>query len=308
MKHTILGAGGAIGQPLAKELHAQGKDVRLVSRNPQRVNESDELFPADLTDPQAVRKAVNGSEVAYITVGFPYSTKVWQQVWPTFMRNTIDACADEGCGLVFFDNVYMYRRDQVKHMTEESKVDAETKKGKVREEIFRMLKAAWESGKIKGLVARSADFYGPDIANSVMGGTVIDRLKAGKKAQWLGRKDKLHNFTYTIDAGKATAMLALEEDTWNQVWHLPTDPNGLTGEDWVRTFSEAMNIEYKGVQVAPKWMVGLMGIFMPIMKELREMIYQYDRDYVFDSTKFDQRFGTIWTPKEEAIKAIVQHG
>lgn len=76
MKHTILGAGGAIGEPLAKELHAQGKDVRLVSRNPQRVNGSDELFPADLTDPQAVRKAINGSEIAYITVGFPYSTKV----------------------------------------------------------------------------------------------------------------------------------------------------------------------------------------------------------------------------------------
>lgn len=42
---TILGAGGAIGIDLAKELLAYTDKIRLVSRNPVKVNAGDELFP-----------------------------------------------------------------------------------------------------------------------------------------------------------------------------------------------------------------------------------------------------------------------
>lgn len=203
------------------------------------------------------------------------------------MRSAIDACADLNCKLVFFDNVYMYPKDAVGHMTEETPIGAQTRKGKVREEIFLMMKEAWESGKIKGLIARSADFYGPGIDNSLMGETVVKRLKEDKKPQWLAEKDTNHNFTYTPDAGKAAAMLALEDDTWNQVWHLPTDPNTMTGEAWVKAMAEGMGKPYKGIQLAPAWMVSVMGWFNPIMRELNEMLYQLDQDYFFDSTKFD---------------------
>ena len=53
-------------------------------------------------------------------------------------------------------------------------------------------------------------------------------------------------------------------------------------------------------------MVRMIGLFVPIMKEMVEMIYQYDRDYVFDSSKFEKRFDFKPTSYPEGIKEIVQ--
>src|SRR5690606_15950706 len=120
---TILGAGGAIGVELAKALIQYTDLIRLVSRNPVRVNPSDELFQADLTNKEEVRQAVKGSSVVYLTVGFPYSAKVWQEVWPKTMRNTIDACKEHQAKLVFFDNIYMYDPGFLEGMNEETPIN-----------------------------------------------------------------------------------------------------------------------------------------------------------------------------------------
>jgi hypothetical protein len=105
-----------------------GQAVRLVSRNPKRVNETDEPFPLDVNDLNLVDKAVSGSEVVYVTIGFNYSLKVWQKDWPPFMRAVIDACKAHGAKLVFFDNVYMYAKSAILHMTEESPMQPPSKK------------------------------------------------------------------------------------------------------------------------------------------------------------------------------------
>src|SRR5690606_20714194 len=105
---TILGAGGAIGIPLAKELKKYTDKIRLVARNPKKVNESDELFPANLINREQVFVAVEGSEIVYLTVGLKYSLKTWLMEWPMLMDNVISACKEHRAKLVFFDNVYMY--------------------------------------------------------------------------------------------------------------------------------------------------------------------------------------------------------
>src|SRR3712207_252090 len=107
---TILGSGGSIGHELAQELTKYTNQIRLVSRNPKRVNANDELFAADLSDKSQVDKAVAGSEIVYVTVGFEYDTKVWREKWPALMKNVIEACKKYKAKLVFFDNVYMYDR------------------------------------------------------------------------------------------------------------------------------------------------------------------------------------------------------
>ena len=89
---TILGSGGAIGKELAKALTAYTKDIRLVSRNPQKVNDTDITLSADLTNREDVDKAVAGSSVVYVTVGFKYHLNTWRKNWPRFMQNLIDAC------------------------------------------------------------------------------------------------------------------------------------------------------------------------------------------------------------------------
>src|SRR5690606_1011828 len=105
---TILGSGGAIGIELAKSLKNYTNDIRLVSRNPKKVNDSDELFKADLTNEDDVLRAVKGSEIVYVTVGFPYKLKVWEENWPKFIKSVITSCISEKAKLVFFDNIYMY--------------------------------------------------------------------------------------------------------------------------------------------------------------------------------------------------------
>ena len=70
MRQTILGANGTIGKILASELKNYTNQIRLVSRNPEKVNETDELFPADLSDTKMVEKAIEGSGLVYLVVGF----------------------------------------------------------------------------------------------------------------------------------------------------------------------------------------------------------------------------------------------
>ena len=301
---TILGANGTIGALLARELKAYTDQIRLVSRNPIKINETDELLPADLTDAAQVEKAVAGSEVVYLVVGFEYVLKTWQQKWPNLMRATIDACIKHQAKLVFFDNIYAYGVNSIGHMTEDAPMDPPSKKGKVRKEIAEMLMNEVKAGKLDALIARSADFYGPDNDNSVLIEMVYKNIKKGKRANWFLDADKKHSFTYTPDAAKATAVLGNTQDAYNQVWHLPTDKNALTGNEMISLFNKEMNASKKAM-VLPMFMLKILGIFIPVMREMPEMMYQYDRDYIFDSSKFENRFHIKPTTYNEGVKEIV---
>lgn len=304
---TILGANGTIGSVLAKELSAYTKNIRLVSRNPKKVNESDELFPADLSDPGQVDKAIAGSEVVYLMVGFDYKAKVWQDKWPKLMKATIDACMKHNAKLVFFDNVYMYDVKDIPHMTEESQLNPPSKKGKVRKEIADMLLSHVKQGKLKALIARSADFYGPKNEKSFLMEVVYKNFAKNKKANWFMNAQKIHSFTYTPDAAKATALLGNTEDAYNQVWHLPTDQSKMTGKEFISLFAKEMQVPDK-YSVISMFMLKIIGVFVPMLREMPEMMYQYDRDYFFDSSKFNKRFEFKTTSYQEGVKAIVASG
>ncbi|MGB7785802.1 MAG: NAD-dependent epimerase/dehydratase family protein [Salinimicrobium sp.] len=303
---TILGAGGPIGIELAKALKKYTSKIRLVSRDPQKVNADDELFPANLLVAAEVDRAVKGSEVVYLTAGLPYSYKKWKKQWPVIVQNVIDACEKNSAKLVFFDNVYMYSKESMPHMTENSMVHPPSGKGRIRAEISEMImKDVWTE-KLQALIARSADFYGPGIKNnSILIETVFKPLKKGKKATWLGGVNYKHSFTYTPDAAKATAFLGNTEAAYGQVWHLPTAANPLTGKEWVQCAAKEMQVK-AGYWEVPKWLVRLMGVFMPVMKETVEMMYQYDRDYVFDSSKIEEQFGLNPTSYARGIKEVVR--
>lgn len=302
---TILGSGGAIGVELAKALKEYTNDIRLVSRNPQKINETDQLFPADLLDRTKVFEAVQGSSIVYVTVGFPYNLKIWRQNWPNFIRNVIDACTEYNCKLVFFDNIYMYHPNYLNGMDEETPIDPLSKKGKVRAEIAALIMEKVKKGQLQALIARSADFYGPNIKNSSMlTETVFKPLSTGKKANWMASLNYKHSFTYTPDAGKATALLGNSEKAYNQIWHLPTAENPYTGKEWIEAIASEMGVKPK-FQVASRFIVKILGLFNAIMREMPEMMYQYDRDYVFNSDKFNGHFNFETTPYPEGIKAIV---
>jgi len=302
---TILGSGGAIGSLLTKELMKYTNKVRLVARNPQKVNDTDELFKADLTNAGEVLKSVEGSEVVYLCVGLPYHLKVWQQQWPAIMKNVINACKQHKAKLVFVDNVYMYSQDAIPQMTEESPLDPPSQKGKIRLQIAQMLMDEVAKGTLTALIARSADFYGPDVKTSVLKISVFDNFQKGKKAMWLSDATKLHSFTYTPDIAKATALLGNTADSYGQVWHLPTSTEKLTGVDFINMIATEMKVK-PAYNTLSKFMISLLGLFMPMLRELKEMQYQNDRNYFFDSSKFQQRFGLTPTSYADGVKEIVK--
>jgi nucleoside-diphosphate-sugar epimerase len=301
---TILGANGTIGSILAKELQAYTDQIRLVSRRPTKVNANDELFAADLSDSAQVDRAVAGSDVVYLVVGFEYSLKVWREKWPKLMRATIDACRKHNAKLVFFDNIYLYDQNALNHITEDSPINPPSRKGMVRKEIAEMLTNEVRSGNLTALIARAPDFYGPNNKNSVLIEMVFKNIKKGKRPNWFMNANKKHSFIYTPDAAKATALLGNTPDAFNQVWHLPTDHNALTGKEMVSLFNQEMHTA-KNVMVVPMFMIRALGIFIPFMREMPEMMYQYDRDYIFDSSKFETRFGVKPTTYLDGIRQIV---
>jgi nucleoside-diphosphate-sugar epimerase len=207
--------------------------------------------------------------------------------------------------MVFFDNVYMYAESTMSFMTEESPIYPSSRKGLVREEIAQMITTEVEKNNLTALIARSADFYGPYNKNSMLGQMVAKNFLAGKKAQTFGDPDKIHTYTYTPDAAKATALLGNTPNAYNQVWHLPTTKEKLTNRQWIELFANELNVEPR-IQHVSNWMINFLGIFISVMREFPEMMYQYDRDYIFDSSKFENKFGNMVTPPEEGVKAMIE--
>lgn len=300
---TILGSGGVIGNELAKSLPTYDQSIRLVARNPKKVNANDQLVKADLTDPKAVDLAVEGSDVAYLTVGLKYDRKIWAEQWPRIMDNAISACKKHNTKLVFFDNVYPY--GQVDGwMTEDTPYNPSSRKGEIRTQIATRLMEEVKKGELKALIARSADFYGPNASLSVVNMLVFENLIAGKKMQWLGNAKALHSLTYTPDAGAATARLGNDETAFNQVWHLPTDRNVLTGVELMTLFALAYDVPLKYTELN-KFMLQLAGVFNPTIKESIEMLYQSAADYLFDSSKYDKKYKSYASTYAQGVNEMV---
>jgi nucleoside-diphosphate-sugar epimerase len=296
---TILGANGVIGRELSKLLLAHTDRVRQVGRSPRGVNPTDELVSANLLDADATSRAVAGSEVAYLVAGLRYDAGVWEQEWPRVMQNAIDACAKHRCKLVFFDNVYAYGR-VVGPMTEDTPFNPSSRKGEVRARIATTLLEAIRGGGVDAMIVRAADFYGPGAILSLTHAAVFERLRAHKTPQWVGSAKANHSFTYTPDAARTVAELAHRPTAWGKTWHALTSPDPMSGETFVRLACELAQQRYR-LQVAPGWMLRLLGLFNPVLRENQEMMYQFEFDYQFDSTRVQTMFGLAPTPYREGI-------
>ena len=303
MTHTILGAGGPIGNGLAGLLIERGIPVRLVGRKPGLLHGA-ESIAADLVDTQSTLRAVAGSSVVHLMAGLQYSTSVWRDCWPIIMQNTIEACKRSSARLLFFDNVYMYGKVSGP-MTEETPYNPCSKKGEVRARIANLMMDEVKAGNLTAMIARSADFYGPATPNGVANILVFEALVRGAKASWLVNADVPHSFTYIPDAARAVAELAQQDSAWNQVWHLPTAPNPPTGREFIGAAAKEFGVAPE-FRVYSRLMLRLAGIFDSKIRESYEMLYQSESPYLFDSTKYARKFGFSGTPYAEGIRTSAQ--
>ncbi|MFE5729611.1 NAD-dependent epimerase/dehydratase family protein [Streptomyces sp. NPDC056528] len=287
--HTVLGANGPIGEELTRELYRSfTHDIRLVSRNPKKIHDTDQLAKADLTDPEATNRAVKGSEIAYLTVGLPMDSHLWEQQFPAMMRNVIDACAEYGTKLVFFDNTYMYPGTTTPQ-TESTRFEPNGRKGRVRAQIATMLLRAMNAGTINALICRAPEFYGPGKTKSLTNSLVFDRIKADKRPLVPVSAKTARSLIWTPDAGRAMALIGNTPDAYGQTWHLPVDPHRPTYAEMIETAAQitGRRIRYTVLPLAA-FRIG--GCFIGQLKEVQELLPRYRGDNIFDTSKFTARF------------------
>ncbi|WP_445908734.1 NAD-dependent epimerase/dehydratase family protein [Yeosuana sp.] len=301
----VLGSGGAIGTYLAKELINYTKSIYLLSRNPRKVNETDTLIQADLLNTIAIEQALKNMDVAYLVVGLPYEDKVWERDWPIIFMNVVNACKESKVPLVFFDNIYAYDPEYLNNLTEDTPIKAFSRKGKLRAEIDAYLQNEIRQNDINIQIVRSADFYGVGTNQSILNEAVIANIIKGKKADWFLDASKKHSFTLVEDAAKATALLGNTQSAYNQVWHLPTD-KAYTLNELIEIIKKFVDKPIK-VRISSRFVFKLISYFIPVVRESKELLYQFENDYELNSSKFQKAFKIKPTPMEVGIKQLIEN-
>ncbi|QJI37096.1 NAD-dependent epimerase/dehydratase family protein [Pseudomonas sp. ADAK13] len=286
---TILGATGQIAVELARELHRIfTDDIRLVSRNPLKVNESDTLVPADLLDAGQAANAVKGSSIVYFTVGLPPDTEMWETQFLLMLQNSLNATRAANARFVYFDNTYMYPQNN-RVLTEGAPFEPVGRKCKVRAAMAYLVLQEMERGDIPVVIGRAPEFYGPSKTQSVTNRLVIDNLKAGKIPRVPVRDDTKRTLIWTPDASRALAALGNAASTYGQTWHLPCDDNRLTYRQFVTLATEIFG-RPQSYRVLGKLTLTMAGLVSKQVRELQELLPRYEYDNLFDSSKFKERF------------------
>ncbi|MFD1770778.1 NAD-dependent epimerase/dehydratase family protein [Sphingobacterium suaedae] len=286
---TIVGANGQIGEELARELKRNfTSDIRIVSRNAKKVNDSDTVFSADLSIREQAIEAVKGSEIAYFTLGLPISSDLWEEQFPLITQNVIDACKINGAKLVFFDNTYMYPQDD-RVLTEQTPFAPVGRKGQVRKAMAEMVLREIQTGGLEAVICRAPEFYGPGKTQSITNTFVFNNVKEGKKLKVPLNDSQKRSLIWTPDASRATALIGNTPDAFGQTWHLPVDEIHPTYKEFIALASGIYGRELK-YAVMPKFLFQIGSLFNKRVKELLELLPRYEHDNVFDDNKFRKRF------------------
>jgi nucleoside-diphosphate-sugar epimerase len=302
---VILGANGIIGEELAKELSANyTTEIKLVGRNPEKVNTNDILFKADLLNLEQVHKSLENSEIAYLTVGLPYKSDVWLSDWPKIMQNVISACKKNNCKLVYFDNTYAYSQDS-EIQVENTLLKSEGKKGKAKKVAAELLLNAIYQQEINAVICRAPEFYGPGKTKGLTNSLIFENLKIDKKPKVFLKDTVLRTLIYTPDASKAMALIGNTPDAYGQTWHLPCDDNRLTYKGILAEISTQLGRTIK-YTILNSFVLKIASFFNENIKETQELLPRYAIDNIFDSTKFKKRFPSFKvTSYQEGIKNIL---
>lgn len=300
--HVVFGT-GPLGLAVMRALRADGQRVRMINRSSRVRFDKDlatEVGGGDAADPRFAREVCEGATVVYHCVGLPYPR--WRE-FPAIARGIVEGAAGAGATLVYGDNLYMYGAVD-RPMTEGLPETATTVKGRIRAEVAAFLLEAHRAGKVRVAIGRGSDFFGPHATDATMlGARVFGRILANKAAQVVGNPDRLHSYTYLDDFGRALVRLGQRQDTAGQAWHVPTAP-AISTRAIIAMIGELAGQPTR-LSAAPGWMIGLAGLFNPQLREMHEMLYEFDRDFVVDSSRFEIAFGMQATPLSEALASTL---
>lgn len=289
--HVILGA-GQIGNRLADLLRGQGLRVRQVRRG----SGGADVVSGDIRDLEFARRATAGAAVVYDCMNPAYHR--WPQELLAIARGALHGAEQAGARLVALDCLYMYGRPEGP-MREDSPMNPCSKKGELRVQLAELRLAAHRRGAVPVAIGRASDFFGADLQQSLWGDRFMRKILAGGKGEVFGDPDMPHSFTYAGDVARGLATLGRHERALGEVWHLPTPPAEST-RALARRLGRALGVAGE-VKAVPRWLVRTLGVASPMMRELVEMIYQFEVPYVIDDSKFRAAFGDGATPVDAAV-------
>lgn len=300
--HVIFGT-GPMGASIMEALLQRGKRVRMVNRSgkPSAVTGQPngvEFKQANLMDAASTSAAAQGATHIYQAAQPEYHE--WAEKFPPIQRNILDAAAAHGAKLIAVENLYMYGDTNGRPMTEETPFKPVSKKGEVRARMAQELIDAHKSGKAQTAAVRGADFYGPGYL--IMGDQIFYPAVAGKQASGMGKIDLPHTFTYTKDFGKALVTVGETDSAMGQAWHTPSA---------IITQRHLITLAFQAAGTAPKigsinkLMMQFAGLFVPGARETVEMMYEFEKPFIMDSTKFERAFNVKSTPHADAMRETV---
>lgn len=299
--HVVFGGAGGAGGAIVRELVSQRKHVRSVTRSGRGdYPDGVESFAADAANPEQARAACAGASVVYHAVNVPYPA--WPTALPPAMDGLIAAAGAVDATLVYVDNLYAYG-PVADPMTEDLPMAATTKKGSLRARLAATLLTAHDAGRVRAVIGRGSDYFGPGVVNSVAGDRLFPAILQGKNAMWVGSLDQPHSLTFIDDYARVLVTLGQREEAWGQVWHAPpAEP--LTGRQFLTLACKEAGQPVR-VGAYPSFVIRLTGLFDPMLRELNELAYEFEQPFILDGTKFQQAFGFVPTPHREALRATL---
>ncbi|MEI7769432.1 MAG: NAD-dependent epimerase/dehydratase family protein [Chloroflexales bacterium] len=298
--HIVLGT-GPLGIATAEALLRRGHAVRMINRSGKAdAPTGAAVIPADAYNPASVRSVTQGATAVYQCAQPGYAE--WGAKFPPMQAAIIAGVAAVGAKLIVAENLYMYGQvDGPIHA--DLPYAAHTRKGRVRAQMAEQVAEAHCSGKLRTTAGRGSDFYGPGVRGSALGERVFLPALAGKAAQATGRLDMPHSYTYIGDFGETLAILGEREEALGRHWHVPNAAP--------ITQRELIGMIYHELGLAPKMsgvgrvMMAAAGLFIPEARETVEMMYEFERPFVVDSSACEAAFGQRPTPLAEGIRRTV---
>ena len=301
----VVGA-GVIGSRVAGMLAERGDSVSVVSRHglepAGRAGISH--VAADAADAGAMARLAEGISVIYNCVNPPYHR--WPADWPPIAASVLAAAERSGAVLVTLSNLYGYgpgRYDEAHPMTEATPLAATGRKGRVRARVWQDALAAHQAGRVRVTEVRAADFVGPG-AQSALGERIVRRVRQGKGVSVLGRAGRPHTWSFTGDVARMLVTAGTDPGAWGRAWHVPSN-EPRSQRQVIDDFARAAGVGQVRVGEIPSVVLSGMGLFSPLLREVRETEYQFRDDFVMDSSAAQAAFGLKPAPWEEIVAVTV---
>ncbi|MEU2871129.1 NAD-dependent epimerase/dehydratase family protein [Streptomyces olivoreticuli] len=299
--YVVVGFGPA-GAATARLLAGKGHSVRVVTRSGRSPEPGIEHVALDAADSGRLTEAARGADAIFSCAAPPYHR--WASQWPPLASSVCAAAEATGAVLVMLGNLYGYGPVDGP-MTEELPLAATGTKGRVRAAVWEQARKLHEQGRIKAVEVRASDFFGPGVTDGGhLAARVMPRLLRGKPVSVLGDPDAPHSWSYLPDVAGALIEVAGEERAWGRAWHAPTGP-ALSTREMVDRLADRSRTGPVAVRRLSPAVLGVVSVFSPLIRELKEIRYQFDRPFVVDSSAYEDGFAVRATPVDEQVEATV---